>query len=167
MTILDLTPISQLRRNHGLEHATINILSQWFPDKPVAGYSGPGGFVILGGLPTEHIRDAVAQALARLNNGERHLAIHPGCGTNMVASGFVAGLLAWLGMAGVKTKREKVERLPLVLSLATLGLILGQPLGPVIQEQVTTSGDPAGMTIVDIFPVKFGRFSMHRVITRG
>jgi hypothetical protein len=109
-----------------------------------------------------------------MHAGERHLAIHANCGTNVVASGFIAGLLAWLGMAGARSRREKVDRLPLAIALATLGLILSQPLGPAIQARVTTSGDPEGMSIVDIFPVRFGMFTpavrgftIHRVITQG
>ena len=167
MTILDLPVLSRIRRNHGLEHATINILSAIFPYRPLAGYSFPGGFFIIGDVPTEHLREAAVQALARMNNGERTLAIHPNCGTNYAVSGFVVGLLAWLGMAGAKSKRDIVERLPLVVALATLGLIASQPLGPKIQERITTSGDPLDLSIVDIFPIRFGRFSMHQVVTRG
>jgi Domain of unknown function (DUF6391) len=167
MTILDLPAIARLRRNHGLEHATITILSQRFPYRPLAGYSTPSGFFLLGDVPTEEVREAVVQALSRMSNGERILAVHPNCGTNLIASGFVAGGLAWLGMAGAKDKRDKVERLPLVISLVMLGLILSQPLGPKIQERITTSGDPQGMTVDDIFPFRFGRFSLHRVITQG
>ncbi len=167
MTILDIPALSRIRRNHGLEHATINILSQRFPYRRLAGYSFPGGFFILGDVPTADLREAVVQALSRMNNGERHLAIHEHCGTNYVASGFVAGLLAWMGMAGAKSKREKVERLPLVITLATFGFILSQPLGPALQQRVTTSGDPLGLSIVDVFPIQFGRFSLHRVVTQG
>ena len=167
MTILDIPAISLLRRNHGLEHATISLLSQWFPYRPLAGYTIPSGFLLLGDVPTEQVREAVVQALSRMNNGERGLAIHPNCGTNLVASGFVVGALTWLGMAGAKDKRDKVERLPLVIALAILGLIFSQPLGPKIQERITTSGDPQGMAIVDIFPIRFGKFSLHRVITQG
>ncbi len=166
MTILDIPVLSRIRRNHGLEHATINILSARFPDRPLAGYSFPGGFFILGDVPTADLREAVVQALARMNNGERYLAIHPNCGTNLLTSGFAAGMLAWLGMAGAKSKRDKVERLPLVITLAILGLIASQSLGPKIQERITSSGDPEGLSIADIFPVKFGRFTLHRVITR-
>jgi hypothetical protein len=54
----------------------------------------------------------------------------------------------------------------LVITLATLGFIASQPLGPIVQERVTTSGNPLGMSIVDVFPVRFGRFSMHRVVTK-
>ena len=167
MTILDTTVLSRIRRNHGLEHATINILSQRFPYRRLAGYSIPGGFFILGDIPTADLREAVIQALARMNNGERYLAVHEHCGTNYVASGFVAGLLAWLVMAGAKSKRDQVERLPLVIALATFGFIFSQPLGPAIQQRVTTSGDPQGLSIVDVFPIRFGQFAMHRVVTQG
>jgi hypothetical protein len=167
MTILDLPMISSLRRNHGLEHATINILSHHFPYRQMAGYSYPGGFFILGDIPTTDLREAVVEGLARMNNGEHSLAIHENCGTNYAVSGFVAGLLAWLGMAGARSRRDKVERLPLIIALATLGFIASQPLGPEVQRHVTTSGDPQSLAIVDVFPIRIGRLSLHRVITRG
>jgi hypothetical protein len=167
MTILDLPILSRIRRNHGLEHATISLLSQRFPYRRMAGYSYPGGFFLLGDVPTDQVREVVAQALSRMNNGERYLAVHPNCGTNFAVSGLVAGLLAWLGMAGAQSKRDQFRRLPLVISLATLGIILSVPLGPQVQEHITTSGDPRGLSIVDIFPIRFGQFSLHRVITKG
>jgi hypothetical protein len=167
MTVLEIPVFSRLRRNHGLEHATITILSQRFPYRPLAGYSFPFGFFLLGDVPTEHVREAVIQALARMNNGERYLAVHPNCGTNFVASGVVVGALAWLAMAGAKDKRDRVERLPLVMALAILGFIISQPLGPKIQERITTSGDPQGLSVVDIVPLQMGRLSVHRVITQG
>jgi hypothetical protein len=167
MTILDTSILSRIRRNHGLEHATINILARRFPSQRLAGISYPGGFFILGDIPSADLDEAVIQALVRLNNGEHRLAIHERCGTNYAASGFVAGMLAWLGMTGAKSNRDKVERLPLVIALATFGFIVSQPLGAMVQERVTTSGDPQGMTILDIFPIKIGQFSLHRVTTRG
>ena len=167
MSILDFPVISRIRRNHGLEHATITMLSQRFPYHRLAGYSYPGGFFLLGDVPTDQVREVVVQALARMNNGERSLAIHPNCGTNYAVSGILAGTLAWLGMAGTKSKRDQFARLPLVIILATLGLITSAPLGLKVQQHITTSGDPQGLAIVNIFPVRFGQFSMHRVITQG
>jgi hypothetical protein len=167
MTILDTPVLSRLRRNHGLEHATLTILSQRFPQHHLAGYSFPGGFFLLGDVPTGDVREVVIQALVRLTNGEHSLAIHPNCGTNFVAAGFVTGLLAWLGMAGAKGKRDKVERLPLVIAMAVLGLIISQPLGAKIQKHITTSGDPQGLSIVDVFPIRVGQFSLHLVTTQG
>ena len=167
MNILDLPVLSRIRRNHGLEHATLTLLSQRFPNLRMAGYSFPGGFFLLGDLPTADVRELVAQALSRMNNGERMLAVHPNCGTNYVVSGLVAGTLAWLGMAGARSKRDQLERLPLVVTLVTLGFIFSAPLGPKVQEYVTTSGDPQGLSIVDIYPVRFGQLSLHRIVTQG
>lgn len=167
MNVLDTPLFSRIRRNHGLEHATIHVLSEIFPYRPMAGYSYPGGFFIIGDIPTEHLREAAVEALSRLNNGERHLAIHPNCGTNFAVAGFLAGLLVWFGMAGAKSRRQKVERLPLALTLATIGLIASQPLGSKVQERITTSGYPQGLSIEAIFPVRVGRFSVHQVVTKG
>jgi hypothetical protein len=167
MTILDVPVLSRIRRNHGLEHAALNLLARRHPVRPLAGFSFPGGFYILGNIPTAELREAVFQALIRMNNGERHLAIHANCGTNYLASGCVAGLLAWLGMFGAGSKRSQVERLPISLSLAVIGLILSRPLGPALQKRVTTSGDPQGLVVVDVFQVHIGRLALHRVLTKG
>jgi hypothetical protein len=167
MSILNLPILSRIRRNHGLEHATLSLLAQRFPNHRMAGYSYPGGFFLLGDVPTEHVREVVVEALARMNNGEKSLAFHPNCGTNYVVSGILAGTLAWLGMVGARSKRDRFERLPLVIILATLGLIFSAPLGLKVQEYVTTCGDPQGLSVVDIFPIRFGQFSLHRVITQG
>jgi hypothetical protein len=166
MSILDIPVFSRIRRNHGLEHATIHLLSGRLPNRPLAGWSFPGGFFLLGDVSTGDLHEAVLQALARLNGGERKLAVHPNCGTNYAVSGFTAGLLAWLGMAGAKSKRDQVERLPLVISLAMVGFILSQPLGPVVQERITTSGDPQGLSVKDVYPIQLGGLKLHRVVTR-
>lgn len=167
MTLLDVPVISRVRRNHGLEHATITLLSQRFPARPFSGYSTPGGFFILGDVPTDDLRAAALQALARLSHGERGLAVHEHCGTNLVVSGFLAGGLAWLGVAGARSRRDQVERLPLALTLAVVGLLVAQPLGPAIQARITTSGDPQGLTIAGVVPIRFGRLSLHRVVTQN
>ena len=59
MTILDIPLLFRIRRNHGLEHATINILSLRFPYRRIMGYSFPDGFFILGEIPTADLREAV------------------------------------------------------------------------------------------------------------
>jgi hypothetical protein len=167
MSVLDLPVLSRIRRNHGLEHATLTVLARRFPGKRMAGYSFPGGFFILGNVATEDVRKGALIALTRLRNGERRLAVHPNCGTNLVAAGVLAGGLAWLGMAGTKNRRERAGRLPLVIALAMVGLVASQPLGPVLQERITTSGDPQDLAIVDVYPIAFGRLRLHRVVTQG
>jgi hypothetical protein len=165
LSFLNNPLISQTRRNHGLEHASLTILSNQRPSLALAGISFPGGFYILGEVDTGELRSAVLIALTRMQNGEKGLAVHPNCGTNFVASGIVAGFLAWLGMLGAKDKREKFERLPLVISLVTLAFIYTHPLGPLLQKHITTSGEPGGLKVIDIYPLRIGNFSLHRVVT--
>ena len=167
MSLLDLPPLSRIRRNHGLEHATIHILSRKTPRIPMAGHSDTGGFWLIGDLDTELIRTCATEALQRMKNGEHKLAIHPNCGTNFVTAGMAGGLAGAAAMFGARRWTDKVMRLPLAVSLATLALIFTQPFGFLLQEHVTTSGRPGALEIIDVIPTRRGRFTAHRVITRG
>src|ERR1044071_7915365 len=93
--ILDLPYILETRRNHALKHATLHMLSRT-RNINMGGHSNPTGFFIFGDLRTEEIRSELQEAYSRLRAGERELAIHPGCGTNLVATAFLPGTLAWL-----------------------------------------------------------------------
>jgi hypothetical protein len=44
----DIPVISRVQRNHGLEHATLHILSQRYPKQSLSGHSDTGGFWIIG-----------------------------------------------------------------------------------------------------------------------
>ena len=168
LLLVNFAPLSRIRRNHGLEHATLHVLAEGKPRRPLAGHSDMSGFWIIGEVSTEELQSAVGQALRRLQNGEHELAVHPNCGTNIAASGLLAGAAAALGMFGAgRRTRDKLERLPLAISLATLALIVAQPLGRLLQEQVTTSGLPLSLEIVEISSHESGRFKSHRVITQG
>lgn len=162
--LLNAPLISETRRNHALEHATIHILSRRFPGRPMAGHSNPTGFFLLGDVPTEQVREAVVEALTRLQNGESRLAIHEGCGTNYLVTGALAGLFALAGLSGTRNTRERLERFPLLILFSILALMLGQPLGFALQKRVTTESDPGGLAIVDVQPLSK---TVHRIVTRG
>jgi hypothetical protein len=158
----------RIRRNHGLEHATLHVLAERFPKLSMAGHSNATGFWLIGDVKTEDLRWAIDEALRRMRAGEENLAVHPNCGTNFVAAGTVAGIAGAMAMLGVGRKaRDKVERLPLAASLATIGLIMAQPLGLSIQRNFTTSGVPRDLEVVDVIPTRRGRLMAHRVITRN
>lgn len=164
----DIPIVSRVRRNHGLEHATLHILSQRYPKRSLAGHSDTGGFWIIGDVSIEDVYEAVEDALSRLRNGEKHLAVHSNCGTNFVTSGVLAGLAAVAAMFGVGSRmRDKLERLPLVMFVATLALIFSQPLGFLIQERVTTSAEPGRLQVIEIVASRRGRMKAHRVTTRN
>jgi hypothetical protein len=167
-SILDSYPVSRIRRNHGLEHATLHILGDLHPHKMLAGHSDLGGFWILGDISTSDLQAAVAEALRRLQNGEKQLAVHPNCGTNFAASGTLAGIAAALAFLSVGNRlRDRLERLPLAATLATIALILGQPLGMYLQAHITTSGRPGDLQVVEITQSRRGRLTAHRVITHA
>lgn len=166
-SLLNSPPVSRLRRNHGLEHATLHVLSKRHPRLSLAGHSDLGGFWILGDVTTEDLQSAVEEALSRLRNGEHNLAVHPNCGTNFATAGVLAGGVAALAMFGAGQRlRDKLERLPLAATLATLALVLAQPLGLRLQERVTTSGDPGSLEIAQVLAKpKRGRLRVHRIVT--
>lgn len=164
---LSIPIIDQVRRNHALEHATLQILARKIAGRRMMGYSDPYGFWIIGDLPIQTIREAATEANSRLKDGEERLAIHPYCGTNYAIAGWLAGSAAWLAMLGSgEGFRRKLDRLPLVVTLVIMAIMAAQPLGVQVQRHVTTLADLKGMEIVgidccrEIFPV------VHRVRTR-
>jgi len=161
--ILDLPLILETRRNHALEHASLHVLAGKYPDRHLAGHSNPTGFFLLGNVPTEEVAAAVTQALTRLRAGERNLAIHAGCGTNLATTVLLAGTLAWIPLNGRKSTLGRLALLPLALAFAVLGYSLSQPLGPWLQANVTTEAEMGDLQVVDIIFIRKG---MHRVITK-
>jgi hypothetical protein len=167
-SILGMPGISSIRRNHGLEHATLHILSQRYPGVSLAGHSSATGFWLLGNVPTEAVESAVEEALRRMRGGEHNLAVHANCGTNFVTAGTVAGLAGAIAMFRVGSRvKDKLERLPLAATMATLGLILAQPLGLLLQERITTSGQPGSLAVIEVKPTRRGRIKAHRITTQG
>jgi len=160
--------ISRVQRNHGLEHATLHVLSQRYPRRSLAGHADTRGFWVMGDVPIEDVYEAVEEALDRLRKGEKHLAVHRNCGTNFVTSGVLAGLAAGIAMFGVgKSIRDKLERLPLAMFVATFALIFSQPLGFFLQERVTTSAEPGNLQVIEIVASRKGRMKAHRITTRN
>lgn len=157
----------RVRQNHALEHATITLLSQRYPRQPLAGYSFPGGFLVLGNIPAEIIRSVALEALSRLQNGEWQLAIHPYCGTNLLTTALLAGLLGWISLIKARTRKDKLVALPLTIGLVMTGVVLSQPLGPLLQKYITTSSNLRGVSVVDVVPIRIGQRVFHRVVTQG
>lgn len=165
--LIESPRIARTRRNHALEHATIHLLTARNPRRALAGHSDAGGFWLLGDVPTEEVEQTVDDALARLRAGERSLAIHPNCGTNLVTAATLTGLAGGLAMRGAPRRGGWLERLPLAILFSTVALIAARPLGMRIQETVTTDADPASLVVVGITRGQRGKFTTHRVETRS
>lgn len=166
--IVNWGPFSRVRRNHALEHATLQVLAEKNQGLRMAGYSDANGFWLVGAIDTDKVENAAREALSRLQAGESNLAIHPNCGTNLVTQGLMAGGFAFMGMLGAGRRfRDKLERLPMVVSLVTLAMIFAQPIGPMVQKNVTTSAAAQNLRILSIERVNRGNTPLHRVATRS
>lgn len=164
--LLEVPFVDRTRRNHGLEHATITILSQRVRGTSLVGRSTPNGFHLYANVTTEELSAAAHEALSRMKAGEVGLAVHPNCGTNFVTAGIAAGLAAYIGFMGANSGSARRERLPLVAAMATVALIFAQPVGMEIQRYITTSGEMRGLEIARI-DRRSGRVPAHFVTTVG
>ena len=146
-----------------MEHATLKILARKYDDKTLAGHSNPTGFFLFGDMALEDIRDAIDEATRRLRAGEKDLAIHPGCGTNVATSLVLPATLAWMPMQGARSNRWRLVLIPIALTFALFGYLLSKPLGPWLQRNITTEADLGNLRVTEIVAVRKG---VHRVITK-
>jgi len=162
--ILDLPLILETRRNHALEHATLHVLARKYPNQHMAGHSNPTGFFLIGKLDTQDIWTSATEAMTRLRAGESNLAIHAGCGTNLATTALLAGTFAWVPLRGRKSTLGQLAILPLALAFAAIGFTLARPLGPALQQRVTTEACLGNLHITE---VRFIRNNVHRIITKN
>ena len=161
MSVLDIPAIARVRRNHALEHATMHVLSRHHRTLRLVGRSSLSGFHIYGQVDTEALASAASEALVRLQNGERDLAVHPRCGTNIALAGVLAGLSTFGVMSG--RSRSKLDKLPQVVLAATAAILVAQPLGGLVQSRITTTPNVNGIYIESIIRQERGGMITHHV----
>jgi len=164
--------LSRLRRNHALEHATMTVLSGRQRGLRLVGRSSLWGFYIYGDVSTESLLAAAQEGLRRLKAGQRQMAIHPNCGSNLAVAGILAGLGAFLALGGLFRSRpkslwERLTYLPMACTAATLGIVLARPLGTALQARVTTQADVGDLRIVGVTREEKGVAIVHHVRTEG
>src|SRR5437870_748512 len=136
----------RLRQNHALEHATIAILQQRNPAVRIIARSTSRGFRLYGTPHADEVRSAADEALRRLGDGEKHLAIAQRCGTTVAVGVLVGTLGLWLNEF-LRSPRHK-----LMLGVAT-SLAIGvsaQPLGLLAQRHITTEAELDGLRVRDV-----------------
>ena len=132
------------------------------------GHSNPTGFILFADVPTELVTDAALEARKRLQNGEADLAIHPGCGTNLATSAFLAGAAAILVLNLLSGPKSPKWWHYLLAGLVFLPVyIFSRPLGPKAQEKVTVDPniDDLEVGLVRSYKTKNGFF--HIISTRA
>jgi hypothetical protein len=166
LSLLNWGPISLVRRNHGLEHAVLNLLAVSHPHQSFAGHSDSKGFWVVGRISTDVLLKTCQEALKRMKQGERSLAIHANCGTNFVTAGVLAGTMAWLAtLRNPNNFKKKLDRWPLLVLIITGATMAAQPLGYKMQEKVSASGDPGNLVIKQIVRYERNGPSLHRILT--
>ena len=139
--------IGTVRRNHALEHATISVLAgKMGQDIRLVGRATNSGFYLYGEMTEDHVRESTLEALARLQRGERHLAVSPLCGTNLAVAGILAGVASLIALGN----RSRIERIPNVLLASMLAMLVAQPLGGLVQKHLTTDPDLSDTEFVSV-----------------
>ena len=155
--------VRRTRQHHAIEHATIHLLSQRSGQGGKggrhSGISDPLGFTIYSASSEEEVRQAVGNALMRLQAGESQLALHPNCGTNLVTTGILVTLVALIAGRG---KGSVWQRLPFVLPFVLGTLIASKPLGMRLQEY-TTLADVGDRWVIDVYEIQIGAARAVRV----
>jgi len=162
--------VSHIRRNHGLEHATIHVVSRRFPNSTFIGRSDPRGFFLYGDIATDALKDAVEEALTRLRAGEQQLAVHPNCGTNYLTTAVMVASASFFSLIGTGKNERTVDRLlrlPMAIAASVFALILAQPVGLAVQQRLTTSSDPGPLKVTAIRRLSSGGPTVHRILTRS
>ena len=158
--------VNRIRRNHGLEHATIHVLSESHKRFSAQGNSDHRGFHlnIYGEVTPDEVRAAAAEAQRRLRAGERQLAVHPNCGTVLVTTATLATLAAQAALTWEQRRMPPGDdrgrsltaafnALPGAILAVVAALIVGRPLGLTLQERYTVDGNIADLEIVSVQPV--------------
>lgn len=152
--------LSRIRRNHGLEHATIHMLSEKHKNFSAQGNSNHNGFSlnIYGDISEEDVAAAVAEAHRRMKGGDTHLAVHPNCGTVLLTTAAM-GALASQSAFSLEQRRQRRSRmdlsvffngLPAAILAGVLSLILSKPVGLALQEKFTTEGDLGELEVITV-----------------
>lgn len=136
-----------VRKNHAIEHATVTLMLERGMRAPMGGYSISPGFVIWSRASLEDVALAARDAVDLLKAGNSDLAISPYCGTNIVSFVLVGALAARI-FAGSSKGFWSILRAATAALLEAV--LLGRPLGRLLQRHFTTLPEVEGVELVEI-----------------
>ncbi|MDA0300914.1 MAG: DUF6391 domain-containing protein [Chloroflexi bacterium] len=155
--------IDAVRRNHGVEHATVAVLFARTGPQRIAGRASADGFFILGSVDETQLLSCAREALDRMQRGEAELAVSPHCGTNIAVTAALS-TLATMKTFAKQSDRPLRDRFGDAFTGSIFAIIAAQPLGRLLQRYVTTRADVDGMQIVEVRSYLPG---VRKVITSG
>jgi Domain of unknown function (DUF6391) len=145
-----------LRRNHALEHATIVVMMEREPGRKLNGFSTDDGFFVQGVRSIAEVESAAREAMRRLRNGERRLAIHRNCGTTIVAANLLAAVFFWVALGLGFLYLGGSYLYLLILGSVVLAFALRIPLSLILQRFVTTDADLTNAEVGWVEPAQPG-----------
>lgn len=141
------------RRNHALEHATVNILEEKYPGRQFGGFAEKTGFRLLGWLPPpEVVYEAAQEGINRLQSGEKNLAYHKRCGTSVVIFNLLFAIIVVMILFGIGK-----FSIGTWIILMLLAAFISKPFGMLAQRYMTTDTDVKNMYIAGIDVEPFSR----------
>jgi hypothetical protein len=142
--------LDTIRRNHGLEHATVAVMIARHGPRRLAGRASGDGFFILGGVDEAELRSCADEALMRMQHGEPELAVSPLCGTNIAVTGLITAAATVAAMSLGDPSGPSRNRFPNAVVAAMFAVVASQPAGRLLQRHLTTRGDVENLEITDV-----------------
>ena len=171
--------ISRIRRNHGLEHATIHLLREKHQGFSAQGNSNARVFYLnlYGDIPHNAVTEAVVEAHRRMKGGEHHLAVHPDCGTVLFTTAMMATLSGqavllaeqWRQGEEGSSAETVLDSLPKAILATIVALIISRPIGLYLQKNYTVEGDLQELQLVKVRKIRPNLIShlFHVLLTAG
>lgn len=141
--------LDNIRRNHGLEHATVSVLFARHGPQRIAGRATADGFYLLGRVDEGTIQSCAEEALQRMQRGESGLAVSPLCGTNIAVTGALTAAATMATLARGRGNNTRT-RYGDAFTAAMFGAVLAQPLGRLVQAHLTTRADLGGFELAGV-----------------
>jgi hypothetical protein len=134
-----------VRRNHALQHATMNVIEERFGPSGLVGRALRHGFTLDGAASADVVLAAAQEGLSRLKAGERRLAIRRRCGSTLAPAGFLCAMV----FLGVLLGTHQLSLLNVVLAVL-LANLLSPMLSNLLQRRISGAADVSGQRIVGL-----------------
>lgn len=145
-----------IRINHGLEHATFNVLQE--NDLPMfSGHADEKGFELVGPVSAENVGFAFIEAVRRIKKGEHDLVTTVHCGTRVGIFGLLflsVPLLLFILM--LKNIITPAQMMGFAVLAFFFGFIAKKRLSLLAQKYVTTSTTFDEASIIEIKKIRPG-----------
>ncbi|NLT74379.1 MAG: hypothetical protein GXX94_09355 [Chloroflexi bacterium] len=156
------TVLQRIRRNHAIEHAALHMLAATMARPRLAARSDWAGVTFYGRADPALLSQGLERALDALRNGQRHLAVHPRCGSGLSVASLLAFLPMWATLRSIGPRHRILGTVIAFVSMIS-GLILADPVGKATQAHLLTEPLVSDAHIVSIRSTHQGPLAVSRV----